>query len=100
MQDPLKMEQAALCVNQALIGMITPNFRAVILKRNGRGYLVTFILQERIIDDFEEIMDFEFELEAMIGSGSVFATEVLVSRSDIVLEPPSGTSMCIFRRRE
>ncbi|HVJ86101.1 MAG TPA: hypothetical protein VM452_10685 [Caulifigura sp.] len=100
MDKSLNLEQAALCVNQALIGAISPNFRAVLLKHNESRYVVTFILQERISEDLDEIMDFETTLEAMIGTGSVFSTEVLVSQSDIVLEPPSGSSICIFRRRE
>ena len=55
----------ALMVVQAMVGMLSPNFRRITLDHDGCQWLITFVLEREDAEDREEIEDFETEWDAL-----------------------------------
>ena len=82
---------------QAMLGAVTPNWRAVLLKVNGSSVSLTFVLASESPDDRKEIADVEFEFVALQPECKVFTT-VVVETSPIERFAEAG--QLVFARNE
>ncbi|MBW3541197.1 MAG: hypothetical protein KY476_13090 [Planctomycetes bacterium] len=95
------LQRYALCLMQALLGVISNNFRSVsITRRQAQRIVVRIVLSTHCDEDVEEIDDLKTELEALLPEAVDFSLEVGVSQEPIILEPPSESTMVVFKRRE
>lgn len=90
----------ALCLTQALLGVISSNFRFVSISRYGREILINILLWEPVDEDLEEIEDLKTEFEALMPGPVDFKVEVTISSERIILKPPSASTIVVFKRRE
>lgn len=95
-----EMQQYALCLVQALIGVISPNFRLVAVSRQFSRIVVKIVLAEYNEEDIHEIEDMKTEFEAVLSQPVNFEFQVVVSTDVLFLDPPSDQSMVVFMRRE
>ncbi len=96
--DIHKENAQVLHLVQAMLGGITPNFRAVFLKCNPDGVDLNFLLQHESEEDREEIEDIVFEFEALQLSG--IDVEVIVSVDTRPLDELRLSGRMIYARRE
>ena len=94
----MELQIQALCLVQALLGVISPNFRMVSISAVDGGFKIRFLLAKECDEDREEIEDAESEFEALQSRRIEYEFEVVVSEDPIDL--PDGMSMVVYRRRE
>lgn len=90
----------ALDLVQAMLGLITPNFRMVTLEvRDAGGVTLNFLLQTESAADREEIADIVFEFEALQDRIRDVQVRVFVDDRPLeTVEFPPGRR--VFARRE
>jgi hypothetical protein len=93
-----ELQQYALCVVQALLGVVSSNFRFVSIAVVSQQILIRIVLQRPSEEDMEEIEDFKTEFEALFPGPTDY--EVLVDVSDQPLPWPEENSIVVFKRRE
>ncbi|BCA63611.1 hypothetical protein HMP09_2845 [Sphingomonas sp. HMP9] len=85
-------------VMQAMLGMISPNFRMVTLDHDGTQWIIGFVLESVNAEDREELADFEAEWDAL-QSGPT-PRDLQVSFTAGSLAWPSAPTRALYRRRE
>lgn len=83
---------------QALIGAVTPNFRAVYLHAKEDSIELFFVLEHDDPVDKEEIEDIEFEFEALVGRLIDVDLFVLIDRRP--LSEMNLPGRIVYARRE
>jgi len=91
-----------LCVMQALLGVISSNFRMVSLScsRKINTLTIRIALEQENEEDFAEIEDFKFELSVLLDQDDKIEIELIVSDQPIIMAPPSESDITVFWRRE
>jgi hypothetical protein len=90
----------AIGLMQALLGVITPNYRMIWISKEPDDLLLVHIVLERSDDvDFEEIDDLEVEFEALQLTPINFRFEIIVTRAELQW-PSLQTSIVVYRRKE
>ena len=92
-------QRDALCVMQALLGVISSNFRMVSLSRKINTLTIQFVLEQKNEEDFAEIEDFKFELSVLLDQDDTIEIQVIISDQPIIMAPPSESDITVFRRR-
>ncbi|TQF67863.1 hypothetical protein [Pseudoalteromonas luteoviolacea] len=92
------IQKQALILMQALLGVISANFRMIYLHQDSGNIIVTIILESEDEDDFEEIEDLKSEFEALQESPIDYDFVVKVTDADISW--PDDNSIVVFKRRE
>ncbi|NBF09197.1 hypothetical protein [Pseudomonas sp. Fl4BN1] len=87
-----------LMLVQAMLGAITPNFRMVVLSREGDVWVIRFYLERCVEDDVDEIEDIICQYTAYQSSDLKCKSEVLVS--NVRLPSLSGADRVVYRRKE
>lgn len=82
---------------QAMLGSVTPNWRAVFVKNENDELLLTFVLAVDSPDDRDEIEEVVFEFEALEPSRKT-SISVLVDRSPLASLAERG--QLVFARKE
>ncbi len=96
-----EMKQYVLCLMQALLGVISPNFRCVTISRRVEGFVVRIYLETHCDEDAEEIDDLGVELDALLLPERVdFDIETIVTREPLNLPLMNESFVVVFRRRE
>ncbi|MBR9801286.1 hypothetical protein GYB59_06125 [bacterium] len=95
-----ELQRDALCLTQALLGVISQNFRMVSVTRQGTSLTIQILLAIHCDEDIQEIEDLKTEFEALLPGPVDFNVEVVSSQQPIILEPPSVSTIVVFRRRE
>jgi hypothetical protein len=93
-----KLQQYALCLMQALLGVVSSNFRFVSITMRSQTILVKVVLENRCEDDLEEIDDCKTEFEALLPGPIEYEVEVDISTEAI--QWPDQSTIVVFRRRE
>lgn len=83
MSDHDQENDVVIDLVQAMVGLVSSNFRSVSVDVSEGGPKFQFLLYEDSIDDREAISDIEFEFEALQDSPSNVAVEVLVTTQPI-----------------
>lgn len=83
---------------QAMLGMLSPNFRRVTLDHDGREWLITFELEREDAEDQEEIEDFETEWDALQSGPEPRHVRTVVTSE--ALSWPSSPTRVLYLRRE
>ncbi|MDW6092468.1 hypothetical protein SBX64_07915 [Vibrio rhizosphaerae] len=92
------LRKQSLILMQALLGVISANFRMVYISKNNGCVTVTIVLESENDDDFEEIEDLKSEFEALQDSPIDY--DFMVKVTDKELFWPDGNTIVVFRRRE
>ncbi|MFN3160046.1 MAG: hypothetical protein ACE37I_12085 [Rubinisphaera brasiliensis] len=95
-----ELQRDALCLTQALLGVISQNFRMVSVTRQRTSITIRILLAIQCDEDIEEIEDLKTEFEALSPRSVDFNVEIVFSQEPIILEPPSVSTIVVFRRRE
>ena len=98
MEDLEKLRFYTLCLMQALLGVVSPNFRRVSLSLEGDRVLITVVLEHDDADDQEEIDDLQTEFEALCPGPVDYEVDIQVSAGD--LESLDDKTVVVFMRRE
>ena len=91
-------QQFALWVMQALLGVVSRNFRFVSVETASDRVRIRIVLEHHDEGDYEEIEDFKTEFEALLPGPIAFDVEVVESDADI--EWPDPNTTVVFKRRE
>lgn len=83
---------------QAMLGMISPNFRMVTLDHDGAKWIIGFVLETVSAEDCEEIDNFAPEWEALQNGPT--PCDIQVSYSADSLSWPRAPKRALYRRRE
>jgi allantoicase len=59
-------DSALVCLVQAMIGALSPNFRRISFRLTDKEIVILFQLYGDVEEDIDEIQDIIFELEAML----------------------------------
>lgn len=79
-------------------GAITPNFRMVVLSRDGSCWVIRFYLEKDVLDDVDEIEDIMCQYTAYQNADLKCRSEILVESDDL---PESlATDRVVYRRKE
>ncbi len=95
-----KMRQYALCLVQALLGVISPNFRCVTISHREEGLLVRIYLESQCDEDAEEIDDLFTEFEILLPRSINLEIETIVTQKLLNLPLMSESFLIVFKRRE
>lgn len=95
---PSSLQQQALMLMQAMLGVISPNFRMVSISLIDQKIEVTVVLEHESDEDREELEDCESEFEALQSVQIDYEFKVVVSEDNI--EWPGDTAIVIYRRKE
>lgn len=88
----------SLAVVQAMVGMLSPNFRQVSLANDDGTWVITFVLEREDAEDHEEIDDFCSEWDALqIGPAPREVRTLVTSQA---LSWPLSPTRILYRRRE
>ncbi|GEM_PF-6754368 len=82
---------------QALLGVISPNFRMVYIS-NTQKVCITVILEKESAEDREEIQDMATEFEALQPKSIDYDIVIKVDSRDI--NWPDDESIVVYKRRE
>lgn len=82
---------------EALLGAITPNFRAVAIDNHLSGVRIRFLLEQKSPSDAEEIDEVLFKFEALCPG---LIVEHLITVSDEALERVAPAGRLVYLRRE
>lgn len=85
-------------VMQAMLGMISPNFRMVTLDHDGTKWLIGFVLEIVNAEDCEELNDFEAEWEALQDDPT--PCDFQISYTAESLPMPHAPKRALYWRRE
>jgi len=99
-EDFIKIQIDALRLMQALIGVISDNFRMVSISRHAEKIVVQIILSSYCDVDMEEIVDLKFEFEILYSKPIDCEIETIISQEPIILECPNASTIIVFKRRE
>jgi hypothetical protein len=88
----------SVAVMQAMLGMLSQNFRRVTLSHDGSQWLVDFVLEREDAEDREEIEDFETEWDALQSGPVRREVRTIVESGPLSLSvwPTRG----LYQRRE
>jgi len=89
-----------LCVMQALLGVISSNFRMVSFSRKINTLTIRIALEQENEEDSAEIEDFKFELSVLLDQDDKIEIQLIVSDQPIIMAPPSESDITVFWRRE
>lgn len=87
-----------LMLVQAMLGAVTPNFRMVVLSREGEEWVISFYFEKDVEGDIEEVEDIICQYTAYQGSSLKCRREVIVSREK--LPGLSEADRVVYRRKE
>ncbi|WP_350601225.1 hypothetical protein [Pseudomonas sp. 65/3-MNA-CIBAN-0223] len=87
-----------LMLVQAMLGAVTPNFRMVVLSREGDIWVIRFYLEKNIEDDICEIEDIICQYTAYQDSDLKCKSEILVGHE--ALPRLSEADRVVYRRKE
>lgn len=93
-----ELQIQALCLTQALLGAISPNFRMVSISSEVPGYKIRIVIAKESDEDREEIADVETEFEAQQSNRIEYEFDIVVS--DRPLDRPGASSVVVYLRRE
>ncbi len=86
-------------LTQALLGVISPNFRMVSIDFGLSVWKVTFTIEQDNQTDREEIKEFESEFYALLPNGQLrFTVEIVVTTAPITWPEPHVR--VVYHRRE
>jgi hypothetical protein len=88
----------SLAVVQAMLGILSPNFRRVSLGHNDGVWLITFVLEREDIEDHEEIEDFCTEWDALQTGPEPREVRTVVTSQ--ALPWPLSPTRILYLRRE
>jgi hypothetical protein len=83
-----------------LLGVVSDNFRLVSITRSNQTIHVQIILARHCQEDVEEIEDLKTEFEALMPGPTDFNVEIVVSQEPINLDPPTESTIAVYKRRE
>ena len=92
------IQKQALILVQALLGVISSNFRMISIIENNGKIIVTIIIEIENNEDLEEINDLQSEFEALQEAPVDY--EFVIQINDKELDWPDDNTIVIFRRRE
>ena len=92
------LQKQALILMQALLGVISPNFRMVSIYESNKKIIINIVLEEYLVDDMEEIDDFISEFEALQPFQTDF--DIRVEASSAAINWPDGSTIVVYRRKE
>ena len=92
------LQQQALMLMQAMLGVISPNFRMISITMLAGTIQIKVVLECESEEDREELEDCQSEFEALQSEQINYDFEVVVYDGDI--EWPSEPAIVIYRRRE
>jgi len=87
-----------IALSQALLGVISPNFRMACLDREGDEWIIHFTLEREDTTDREEIDDAVTQFEALQDHAITCRAEVSVNANALDWPPPPAR--VVFRRRD
>lgn len=93
------LQQQALTLMQAMLGVISPNFRRVSVTLKDDLIWVEVILEHDSQDDMEELKECEDEFDALQIGPRAFKFDVIISDQKLAWPDPR-TTFVIYRRRE
>ena len=93
-----ELQHFALCLIQALLGVVSDNFRFVSITAKSQTIFVQIVLARHCDEDFEEIEDFKTEFEALLPGPTDYEVEVVVSQEPISW--PNESTIVVFKKRE
>ena len=93
-----EMNAKLAIIVQALLGMISSNFRRVSFRWDGHAWHVWFVLEKEDEQDREEISDFITELDAINGHTTVININIEVTEHPLLF--PVFPERVVFLRRE
>ena len=95
----MKLDENAFVINlvHALLGAVTPNFRAVLLRPACDGATLTFLLDHESDADREEIEDIVFEFQALEPHLPLEVSVIVGGRS---LEQYAHLGRMVYARKE
>lgn len=94
------LNELAINLTQAMLGLISSNFRRVAISRAGGRWRLTFILAEDDPADRDEIEDIAFQLDATYGGGLEFDVEVEVTHRELWAPHPEQGDLVVYWRKE
>ncbi len=92
------LQQQALMLMQAMLGVISPNIRMISITMLADTIQIKVVLECESEEDRQELEDCQSEFEALQSEQVNYEFEVVVSNADI--KWPSGPAIVIYRRRE
>jgi len=93
------LQRQALYLMQALLGVITQNFRIIWLSIDDNQIVrITLILEKESAADEEEIEDLKSEFEALQARPIKYCFNVIISNKD--LKWPNDNSVVVYHRKE
>lgn len=95
-----ELQIQALCLVNALLGVVSKNFRLITLIREPEILVIRVVLEEHDDEDMEEINDLHVEVEAAWGGNLNMRTDVLITNKVIYLDVPCEKKIHVFKRRE
>jgi hypothetical protein len=93
-----RLQQQALTIMQAMLGVISPNFRMVSISMRGDVVRVQVVLECNSKEDRLELEDCQSEFEALQAHQIDYEFDVIVTDSELTW--PNESSIVIYRRRE
>lgn len=97
--DELKVwNYQVLMLVQAMLGAVTPNFRMVVLSREGEEWVISFYFEKDVADDIEEVEDIICQYTAYQDSSLKCRREVIIGREK--LPSLSQADRVVYRRKE
>lgn len=97
-QEPIPLYTYALCLMQALVGVVSSNFRLVAITRKDETLQVSIILEQQNDEDIEEIEDLKTEFEALFPRQIDYEFDVRITADPI--QWPDESTIVVFARRE
>jgi hypothetical protein len=98
-QEFTLLQQQALMLMQAMLGVISPNFRRVAVTLRNELIWVEVILEHESQQDTNELKECEDEFDALQIGVHAFKFEVIISDRKLAWPDPRSTFV-IYRRRE
>ncbi|MEH0018420.1 MAG: hypothetical protein V6Z89_02145 [Desulfobacter sp.] len=92
------LQQHAMILVQALLGVITPNFRMVSVSEISKKIVITIVLEEDSKSDRDEIDDLVSEFEVLQPKPINFDIEVEISTNELLW--PNESTIVVYRRKE
>lgn len=93
-------QMKALELNQAMLGLVSPNFRTVTMLAQKGSVLVTVVLEQESDEDREAIEDCLCDFEALQAENLDIRFDVLVDSGPLNVKDPEGEAWVIYYRRE
>lgn len=93
-----ELQYQALVLVQALLGVISPNFRMIWITVESI-ITIHIVLEIECDDDMEEIEDLKNEFESLQNGSVAYDILTIISDSDFD-DPEMTNTMIVYRRRE